>query len=53
MQYHLNDRLWFDVDDPEPYTSGHFGIRAMMNRMRVDDFTVRCLPSAAATDGRP
>lgn len=41
VQYFVNDRLWFDVDDPEPYTSGYFGIRTMMTHVRIDDFAVR------------
>jgi hypothetical protein len=38
--YLRDGEVLFDVDDPEPYTSGWFGLRTLTNHMTVSDFTV-------------
>ncbi|QAY76297.1 DUF6250 domain-containing protein [Sphingosinicella sp. BN140058] len=37
-------RPMFELDDPEPYTKGHFGLRTTKSHLRVRDFRVWRLP---------
>jgi hypothetical protein len=37
-------RTMFRLDDPQPYTSGHFGLRTTKSHLRVRDFRVARLP---------
>ncbi|CAM5227313.1 hypothetical protein SALBM311S_04266 [Streptomyces alboniger] len=39
-----NGRLVFDLTDPEPYTSGHFGFRTTWSHFRISRFRVWRLP---------
>ena len=39
-RFYLNDELLFEMDDPEPYTSGWFGFRTVRNHLRIADFRV-------------
>ncbi|MEV2216670.1 DUF6250 domain-containing protein [Streptomyces sp. NPDC050997] len=39
-----NGRLVFDLTDPEPYTSGHFGFRTTWSHFRISEFRVWWLP---------
>lgn len=45
IQYYRNDMLLVDFNDPNPYTSGHFGFRTVNNHMTVDNFKVYQLSS--------
>ncbi|TFI57647.1 Tat pathway signal sequence domain protein [Sphingomonas parva] len=38
-------RTLFRLDDPEPYTRGHFGLRTTWSHLRIRDFRVRRLPA--------
>lgn len=38
-------RTMFRLDDPEPYTRGHFGLRTTKSHLRVRDFRVLRLPA--------
>lgn len=40
---HRDGEAMFRLDDPEPYTRGHFGLRTTKSHLRVRDFTVRAL----------
>ena len=40
IQFYRNDQLIFNFYDPDPYTTGYFGIRTVKNHMTVDDFRV-------------
>ena len=40
IQYYYNGVLVFDIEDPEPYHEGYFGIRTYKNHMRVDNLKV-------------
>jgi hypothetical protein len=37
-------RAMFELDDPEPYSSGHFGLRTTKSHLRVRDFSISHLP---------
>ncbi len=39
-QYWVNGEKIFDFKDPQPYTEGHFGLRTVKNRLRIDNFRV-------------
>jgi hypothetical protein len=40
IQYYRDGELYYNFYDPEPYTSGYFGIRTVHNHMTVDNFKV-------------
>jgi len=40
IQYYRNDELLFELDDPTPFTSGHFCFRTVKNHMTLDNFRV-------------
>ena len=40
IQFRRDGRVVFDMRDPEPYTSGWFGLRTVKNHMRVRNFRV-------------
>lgn len=40
IQYFCDDRLIFTLDDPEPYTSGWFGLRTVSSHLRVRELRV-------------
>lgn len=40
IQYYRNDELLFELNDPTPYTSGHFCFRTVGNHMTLDNFKV-------------
>ena len=40
VQYYRNGELIFDFYDPEPYSSGYFGIRTVENHMTVDNVKI-------------
>ena len=41
---HRDSRPMFRLDDPEPYTRGHFGLRTTKSHLRVRDFRVTMPP---------
>ena len=43
IQYYFNGMLVFDVEDPDPYSEGYFGIRTYKNHMTVDNLKVYAL----------
>ena len=43
VELHRDGKLMFGLDDPEPYTHGHFGLRTTKSHLRVRDFAVRSL----------
>lgn len=40
VQYFINDKLFFDFRDPQPYTHGWFGFRTVSNHVKIDNFKV-------------
>lgn len=40
IQYYRNDELLFELNDPTPFTSGHFSFRTVKNHMTLDNFRV-------------
>jgi hypothetical protein len=46
IRFYRNDEKLFELNDPDPYTRGHFGFRTVANHMRVRGFRVRRLTSA-------
>ncbi|SHE54219.1 hypothetical protein SAMN03080594_101564 [Arenibacter palladensis] len=40
IQYYRDDQCIINFYDPQPYTSGHFGLRTVNNHMTVDNFKV-------------
>jgi hypothetical protein len=46
IQFHHDERRLFEMDDPDPYTSGWFGFRTVNNHMSIRRFRVhRLLPA--------
>lgn len=43
IELHRDGKLMFGLDDPEPYTRGHFGLRTTKSHLRVRDFAVHAL----------
>jgi hypothetical protein len=41
ISYSLNGDLVFLIDDPKPYTEGHFGFRTVNNHMIIQNFRVK------------
>jgi hypothetical protein len=48
IQFHRNGRKVFELSDPEPYTSGWFGLRTVRSHLIVRDFRVFRVNAAAA-----
>jgi hypothetical protein len=48
IEYWRDDKRLFKYDDPDPYTSGWFGVRTTKNHMTVKDFRVWSLTNAAS-----
>jgi hypothetical protein len=44
IEYWRDDRCLFQLDDAEPYTSGHFALRTVANHLTVSDLVIRRLP---------
>lgn len=40
IQYYRDSRLLFEVNDPEPYTRGWFGLRTVHSHLEIDRFRV-------------
>ncbi|WP_163400094.1 DUF6250 domain-containing protein [Flavobacterium fluviatile] len=40
IQFYCNGKRFFDYQDANPYTSGHFGFRTVDNHMTIDNFKV-------------
>ena len=40
IELHRDGKLMFRLDDPEPYTRGHFGLRTTKSHLRIRDFKV-------------
>ena len=53
IQYYINDRLFFDFRDPQPYTYGWFGFRTVSNHVKIDNFKVYKLNPVANVFGYP
>ena len=43
IQYYRNGELIFDFFDPDPFTSGYFGLRTVRNHLSLDNFKVYSL----------
>lgn len=43
VELYRDGKRMFQLDDPEPYTRGHFGLRTTKSHLRVRDFSVRAL----------
>lgn len=43
IQYYRDNQLFAELNDENPYTSGHFGFRTVKNHMTVDNFRVYSL----------
>ncbi len=40
VEYRLDGETIFAIDDPQPYTSGRFGLRTVRNHLTLDNLTV-------------
>jgi hypothetical protein len=49
IEYWRDDRKLFELNDPQPYTSGHFAFRTVTNHMEIRHFRVYRIRSTSAT----
>ena len=47
IQFYRNDRLYFKMDDPTPYTSGHFAFRTVDSHLQFSHFRIYRLKPVA------
>ncbi len=50
IQYLLDGRRLFSVNDPDPYTSGWFGVRTVSNHLKVDNLKIYRIKGKSAVN---
>ena len=51
IQYWRDDRLVFEMVDPDPYRRGWFAVRTTASHLRISNFRVRTLPPTIPGEG--
>ncbi|PCH73453.1 MAG: hypothetical protein COB98_10710 [Flavobacteriaceae bacterium] len=45
IQYLMNGKLVFELEDPNPYRQGYFGIRTVNNHMKIENLLIKAVPN--------